>query len=146
MSCSGVPTPAAHAERNHSAIFNLRPFNSPADSRFHTTLQRWDAASHDETPRQMCNTQFELKTTDRLESLQARRERPNHSSLKVSGHQPNARINPAGGIISSIQVLRMKGKLHRLGLNELLGSPLDVSIQAGIQFVFCCAAFTSTDL
>jgi hypothetical protein len=41
---------------------------------------------------------------------------------------PNARINPAGRIVASIQVLRMKIKLHRLGFNELLGSPFDVTI------------------
>ena len=40
-----------------------------------------------------------------------------------------ARINPAGRIVLGIQASRMKSKLHRLGLNELLGSPHDVSIQ-----------------
>jgi hypothetical protein len=35
--------------------------------------------------------------------------------------KPNARINPAGSIVSSIQSSRMRIKLHRLGLNELFG-------------------------
>ena len=34
---------------------------------------------------------------------------------------PNARINPAGRIVSAIQALRMEIKLIRLGLNELFG-------------------------
>jgi hypothetical protein len=33
---------------------------------------------------------------------------------------PNARINPAGSIVSSLQSWRMKDKLMPLGLNELL--------------------------
>jgi hypothetical protein len=51
----------------------------------------------------------------------------------VSG-VPNARINPAGRIVASIQVLRMKIKLHRLGFNELLGSVIDMIMQVAIRF------------
>ena len=34
----------------------------------------------------------------------------------------NARINRAGSIVASLQVLRMKGKLIPLRFNELLGA------------------------
>jgi len=54
--------------------------------------------------------------------------------LRLKAKPPNARINPAGRIVSSIQVLRMTIKLHRLGLNELLGSANDLTIQAAIRF------------
>ncbi|MDT4967441.1 MAG: hypothetical protein QOJ64_2178, partial [Acidobacteriota bacterium] len=37
-------------------------------------------------------------------------------SPRTSDH--NARINPAGGIVSSLQALRMTGKLIPLGFNE----------------------------
>jgi hypothetical protein len=40
--------------------------------------------------------------------------------IPIFNAPPNARINPAGSIVSSLQAPRMKSKLHRLGLNELL--------------------------
>jgi hypothetical protein len=139
MTCSGVPLQAAPAERNHSTLFNLRPFNPPADSRFHITLNRRDAASCGEMPKLVCSMLVEIKTTHRLSSIQSRRERPQHSILKVSGHQPNARINPppdANGNTRSNRTTLMKGKLRAVGLNELLGVPLIIARCKGHHAVY----------
>jgi hypothetical protein len=123
MTCSGVHLRAAHVERNHSTLFNLRPPNLPADSRLRTTLNRRDVASCGERPKLVCIMQAHELTTLRLSSIQSRRERRHLSTLIVSGHQPNARINRAGRIQPSIRVLRMKNKLFPLRLNELLCRP-----------------------
>jgi hypothetical protein len=45
-----------------------------------------------------------------------------HSCL-VTRSVSNARINPPGDTESSIRVLRMKSKLHPVGLNEMLDLP-----------------------
>jgi hypothetical protein len=47
----------------------------------------------------------------------------------VLAERHNARINAAGSIAEKHSILRMTSELNPLALNELLGSPLDVSIQ-----------------
>jgi hypothetical protein len=57
--------------------------------------------------------------------------------------KPNARINPPGSIPGTDK-LTMKDKLIPVGLNELLGSPLDVTIQRAL--LFCPASLYSIRL
>src|SRR5215216_537893 len=48
---------------------------------------------------------------------------------------PNARINRAGRIISSLQASRMKGKLIPLRLNEMLDRALNAPFDAAFVFL-----------
>ncbi len=65
----------------------------------------------------------QITTQDEQGQPRALTERQVSRTLSFNSQQPNARINRAGNIEPSIQVLRMKGKLIPLRLNELLCRP-----------------------
>ena len=72
--------------RSIQLFLYLRPFNTLADFHCRSTLSGEDATSCGEKPKLIFIIESNHHSTHRLGSIQARRERRHHSTLKVSEH------------------------------------------------------------
>jgi len=127
MTSSGMPQRAAHAERKHSTLSSSRPFNAPPDFHLHSAINRKDAASRGGVTQPERYYATLCPFNPLMESPSTEAGRLNHSTLKESGHQPNARHQPPRIQLRQRQVLRMKAALFAVGCMALLDAATNAS-------------------